>query len=131
MDSVSGERSWTRARTWAELDRRLSRSLATAAPPLLFGLRMWASVCLALYLAFWLQLEAGALSPRLLADRSAKHLDGIVQVLGGLALLVNAPDRPHQRDRGFRLSVPRLPSGPHWRYPGFPRDSQRSSSYGS
>lgn len=26
-------------------------------PPLLFGLRLWASVCLALYLSFWLQLD--------------------------------------------------------------------------
>jgi len=57
MDSVSGERGWTRARTWAELDQRLSRSLAAAGPPLLFGLRIWASLCLALYLAFWLQLD--------------------------------------------------------------------------
>src|SRR5437867_7370933 len=27
-----------------------------AGPPLLFGLRLWASVCLALYVAFWLEL---------------------------------------------------------------------------
>jgi uncharacterized membrane protein YccC len=26
-------------------------------PPLLFGLRLWASVCLALYVAFWLELD--------------------------------------------------------------------------
>jgi uncharacterized membrane protein YccC len=26
-------------------------------PPLLFGLRLWSSVCLALYVAFWLQLD--------------------------------------------------------------------------
>ena len=31
---------------------------ATAAsPPLLYALRLWASVCLALYIAFWLQLD--------------------------------------------------------------------------
>jgi uncharacterized membrane protein YccC len=57
MVSVSGERSWARARTSAELDQRLSSALASAGPPLLFGLRMWASVCLALCLAFWLQLD--------------------------------------------------------------------------
>jgi hypothetical protein len=28
-----------------------------AGPPLLFGLRLWASVCLALFVAFWLQLD--------------------------------------------------------------------------
>lgn len=26
-------------------------------PPLLFGLWLWASICLALYVAFWLQLD--------------------------------------------------------------------------
>src|SRR5246127_4437369 len=30
--------------------------LQAAGPPLLFGLRLWASVCLALYIAFWLEL---------------------------------------------------------------------------
>ena len=30
-----------------------------AGPPLLFGLRMWAAVSLALYVAFWLQLDNG------------------------------------------------------------------------
>jgi Fusaric acid resistance protein family len=28
-----------------------------AVPPLLFGVRLWAAVCLALYVAFWLQLD--------------------------------------------------------------------------
>src|SRR6476619_2744592 len=32
-------------------------ALRAADPPLLFGLRMWASVCLALYVAFWLELD--------------------------------------------------------------------------
>ena len=40
---------------------RLSAALTNAAraigPPLLFGLRLWASVCLALYVAFWLELD--------------------------------------------------------------------------
>jgi uncharacterized membrane protein YccC len=31
--------------------------LVAASPALLFGVRLWASVCLALYLAFWLQLD--------------------------------------------------------------------------
>jgi uncharacterized membrane protein YccC len=31
--------------------------LQAARPPLLFGLRLWASVCLALYVAFWLELD--------------------------------------------------------------------------
>jgi uncharacterized membrane protein YccC len=31
-------------------------ALRAAGPPLLFGLRLWLSVCLALYIAFWLEL---------------------------------------------------------------------------
>src|SRR6201993_5227018 len=34
----------------------LANAARTAGPPLLFGLRLWASVCLALYVAFWLEL---------------------------------------------------------------------------
>jgi len=32
-------------------------AIRSAGPPLLFGLRLWASVCLALYFAFWLELD--------------------------------------------------------------------------
>ena len=32
--------------------------LVGASEPLLFGIRLWASVCLALYVAFWLQLDS-------------------------------------------------------------------------
>jgi uncharacterized membrane protein YccC len=35
----------------------LANTLRAAGPPLLFGLRLWASVCLALYIAFWLELD--------------------------------------------------------------------------
>ena len=37
--------------------RRLEAALRGAGPPLLFGLRLWASVTLALYVAFWLELD--------------------------------------------------------------------------
>ena len=37
--------------------RRLTDLLKAAGPPLLFGLRLWASVSLALYVAFWLELD--------------------------------------------------------------------------
>jgi hypothetical protein len=36
---------------------RLTSALWSATPALLFGLRLWAAVCLALYVAFWLQLD--------------------------------------------------------------------------
>src|ERR1700722_15674948 len=38
---------------------RVAAALRSAAPLLLFGLRLWAAVCLALYVAFWLQLDNG------------------------------------------------------------------------
>src|ERR1700677_1332912 len=41
-------------------DTRWEAALATAQAagrPLLFGLRLWAAVCLALYVAFWLELD--------------------------------------------------------------------------
>ena len=38
--------------------RPLEEALRAAGPPLLFGLRLWASVSLALYAAFWLQLDS-------------------------------------------------------------------------
>jgi uncharacterized membrane protein YccC len=38
--------------------RRLTDALKAAAPPLLFGLSLWASVSLALYVAFWLELDS-------------------------------------------------------------------------
>jgi uncharacterized membrane protein YccC len=53
-----------------------------------------------------LALPASTPSLRLLADETAKVLAGIVHVLDGLALLVDAPDRRSPRHRGFRLSVP-------------------------
>src|ERR1700675_3958794 len=36
---------------------RIAGALRSAGPALLFGLRLWAAVCLALYIAFWLELD--------------------------------------------------------------------------
>src|SRR6478672_310311 len=36
----------------------LVNAARAAGPPLLFGLRLWAAVCLALYIAFWLELDS-------------------------------------------------------------------------
>ncbi len=52
----------TKATEWAERTvsktwTLLSDRLVACGPPLTFGLRLWASVCLALYVAFWLQLD--------------------------------------------------------------------------
>jgi len=53
-----------------------------------------------------LALPASTPSLRLLADQTAKAAVGILHVLDGLALLVDAPARPPPGRRGFRLSVP-------------------------
>jgi uncharacterized membrane protein YccC len=46
--------SWHAVSSWRSA---LANAAWAAGPPLLFGLRLWASVCLALYIAFWLQLD--------------------------------------------------------------------------
>jgi uncharacterized membrane protein YccC len=51
-------------------------------------------------------LPAGTPSLRLLADQTAKVLDGISDALNGLALLVGAPARSVPRRRGVQLRVP-------------------------
>src|ERR1700687_2433042 len=37
--------------------KSLADTLTASGEPLLFGLRLWASVCLALFVAFWLELD--------------------------------------------------------------------------
>jgi uncharacterized membrane protein YccC len=56
---MSGTRPWTSgpSQTYWPDRRRLASALHAAAPALLFGLRLWASVCIALYVAFWLELD--------------------------------------------------------------------------
>jgi uncharacterized membrane protein YccC len=51
-------------------------------------------------------LPADTPSLRLLADETAKVLAGMLQVLDGLALLVDAPHHPSPGARSFRLSEP-------------------------
>ena len=51
----------SRAGLWAtdppQVYQWMAAALRSATPALLFGLRLWAAVCLALYIAFWLQLD--------------------------------------------------------------------------
>src|ERR1700675_2552145 len=51
----------SRAGPWAmdpaHAYRAVAGALCSAGPALLFGLRLWAAVCLALYIAFWLELD--------------------------------------------------------------------------
>jgi uncharacterized membrane protein YccC len=52
-----------------------------------------------------LALSAGTPSLRLLADETAKVLAGLLQVLDGLALLVDAPGYSLPSHRGFQLGI--------------------------
>jgi uncharacterized membrane protein YccC len=83
------------------------RSIPEAGSPML-----WIADPLALHRACeeairtLIALPSAAPSLRLLADQSAKVLAGMLHVLDGLALLVDAPDHPSPGARGFRLSEP-------------------------
>src|ERR1700692_2190774 len=52
----------SRAGLWATVPAHAyqegAAALRSAPPALLFGLRLWVAVCLALYIAFWLELES-------------------------------------------------------------------------
>jgi uncharacterized membrane protein YccC len=69
----------------------------TLAPGVLFGLRLWASVCLALYIAFWLQLDdpywaatsAGIVAqPGLGASLRKGQFRAIGTAIGGTAIVI-------------------------------------------
>src|ERR1700746_861070 len=58
MTDAAGERGSARAgRGQARYRAALTIEAKVAVPALLLGLRLWASVSLALYIAFWLQLD--------------------------------------------------------------------------
>ncbi len=90
--------------------QRLRDTLAAAGPPLLFGLRLWASVCLALYVAFWLELDnaywAGTTAaivcqPHLGASLRKGWFRMIGTVVGAVAIVVMTACFP--QDRGAFL----------------------------
>src|SRR5712671_3512738 len=76
---------------------RLTDALAAAGPPLLFGLRLWASVCLALYVAFWLERDNAFWAGTTAAIASQPHLGASLRkgwyrmigtVVGAVAIVV-------------------------------------------
>jgi uncharacterized membrane protein YccC len=80
--------------------QRLTELLRAAGPALLFGLRLWASVCLALYVAFWLELDnpqwAGTTAalvcqPHLGASLRKGWFRMIGTVVGAVAIVVIPP----------------------------------------
>jgi uncharacterized membrane protein YccC len=90
--------------------RGLADALTAAGPPLLFGLRLWVSVCLALYLAFWLELDnaywagtsaAFVCQPHLGASLRKGWFRLIGTVVGAVAIVVLTACFP--QDRGAFL----------------------------
>jgi len=80
--------------------------LQASGPPLLFGLRLWASVCLALYVAFWLELDnafwagttaAIACQPHLGASLRKGWFRLIGTVVGAVAIVVMTACFPQDR----------------------------------
>src|SRR5271169_5125926 len=90
--------------------QQLRGLVRTAAPALLFGLRLWASVCLALYVAFWLELDnafwaattaAIVCQPSLGASLRKGWFRLIGTVVGAVAIVVMTACFPQNRGAFF------------------------------
>src|ERR1700686_2531217 len=84
----------------------LLRKIWSAAPALLFGLRLWASVCLALYVAYWVELDnelwagtsaAIVCQPQLGASLRKGWFRMIGTVVGAVAIVVLTACFPQDR----------------------------------
>ena len=107
----------SRAGLWA-LDtarayRVVAGALCSAGPAVLFGLRLWAAVCLALYIAFWLELDnaywAGTTAaivcqPSLGASLRKGSFRMIGTVLGAVAIVILTACFPQSR-LGFLIGL--------------------------
>src|SRR5437868_15333383 len=87
--------------------QRLAEALQATGPALLFGLRLWAPVCLALYVAFWLELDnpqwAGTTAaivcqPHLGASLRKGWFRMIGTVVGAVAVVVVTASSPPDRE---------------------------------
>jgi uncharacterized membrane protein YccC len=97
----------------SRLSRPLADALSAAGTPLLFGVRLWASVCLALFVAFWLQLDnpfwAGSSAaivclPQLGASLRKARYRVIGTVVGAVTIVVLTAWFPQDRI-GFLLGL--------------------------
>jgi uncharacterized membrane protein YccC len=109
---MSGAEGWARGSS-DRLGAVLTNAVRAAGPPLLFGLRLWASVCLALYVAFWLELDnafwagttaAIACQPHLGASLRKGWFRLIGTVVGAVAIVVMTACFPQDR-AAFLLSL--------------------------
>src|SRR6516162_719089 len=100
-----GERSPDRSAA-ARWEAETANAARAAGPPLLFGLRLWASVCLALYVAFWLELDnaywagtsaAIVCQPQLGASLRKGWFRMIGTVVGAIAIVVLTACFPQDR----------------------------------
>ena len=80
--------------------------LQALGPPLLFGLRLWASVCLALYVAFWLELDTPSWAGTTAAIVCQPHLGASLRkgwfrligtVVGAIAIVIMTACFPQDR----------------------------------
>lgn len=109
MADSTSDRAWIRAgKAWV-----LPNRLNVAGPPLLFGLRLWASVCLAIYVAFWLQLDlpswaggsaAIVCQPRLGASLRKGWFRMIGTLIGAVLIVLLTACFPQDR-AGFLLGL--------------------------
>ena len=88
----------------------LTERLKVAGPALLFGLRLWASVCLALYVAFWLELDNAFWAGTTAAIVCQPHLGASLRkgwyrligtVVGAVAIVVMTACFPQDRAAFF------------------------------
>src|ERR1700721_3837023 len=86
--------------------RSVVAALRSTTPALLFGLRLWAAVCIALYIAFWLQLDnpswagtsaAIVCQPHLGASLRKGWFRMIGTVIGAVAVVVLTACFPQDR----------------------------------
>src|SRR3954463_196441 len=88
------------------LSGNLTGTLTAAGAPLLFGVRLWASVCLALFVAFWLELDnpfwagtsaAIVCQPQLGASLRKGWFRMVGTVVGGISVVVLTACVPQDR----------------------------------
>jgi uncharacterized membrane protein YgaE (UPF0421/DUF939 family) len=91
----------------------LTSKIRSAGPTLLFGLRLWVAVCLALYIAFWLELDnaqwagtsaAVVCQPSLGASLRKGSFRMIGTIVGAVAIVILTACFPQSRT-GFLLGL--------------------------
>jgi uncharacterized membrane protein YccC len=90
----------------ARWELAVANAARSAGPPLLFGLRLWAAVCLATYVAFWLELDNAFWAPVSAALVCQPHLGASLRkgwfrmigtVIGAVAIVVLTAWFPQDR----------------------------------